>query len=404
MASVRKREWVQDGKKKTAWVVDFKDERGKRSIKTHQSKKAADAFLHQVQQQLSAGTYVADGNTIRFEEAVAEWLKHCQKRAERKAGLSRASAVHYKVSINRAVSSLEGRLLTKIKLNDIQGAIDDLCDNGLSGSSVHHTLLALHSLFDFAIERKWLAQSPVITKKLILPPKRKVLAIPSKDELRNLLQKACERPRNATEHVRRGRIAAVSLMLFAGLRRGEIAALQWGDVDFARSIIRVRHSMCHYEGLKGTKTDAGIREVPLVLPVAEALRGLTGGGDATSAPDEFLFKSKTGRSMRGSDIYQRYWRPVLGAAGLLRNDGKPLYRLHDMRHAAASLLIEQQLSPLHIKTMMGHASVTTTLNVYGHLFPSDGAIKAAADQVAERLLATRLQQDSAPSKITQSVQ
>ncbi|MEH3117076.1 MAG: site-specific integrase [Methylorubrum populi] len=399
MASVRKREWTRDGKKKSAWVVDFKDERGKRALKTFTMKKAADAFLQKTQQQIEVGTFVADGNSVIFEAATADWLEHCRKRAERMAGLSRSGVEMYDIAIRRALPHIGQKLITKVRLADIQAVTDALCTAGLSGASVRHTIRTTRMVFDFAIERQWLRLNPIDTKKLVLPPARKIVHIPSKDELRHLLQVACKRAPHEKEAARRIRVAIATLALFGGLRRGEIAGLKRGDVDFERGTMRIRRSVSRLDGIKSTKTAAGVREVPLVLPIAEALRGLPSYVQHERTPDAFVIRTGTGLGLQGCSVYSDYWHPLILRAGLVKPDGKPLYRLHDLRHTAASLLIDQGLSPLHIKTMMGHASVTTTLDVYGHLFPADGAIKKAADEVAASLLATQTRHEQSTPQI-----
>ncbi|HEY2668299.1 MAG TPA: site-specific integrase, partial [Actinomycetota bacterium] len=83
---------------------------------------------------------------------------------------------------------------------------------------------------------------------------------------------------------------------------------------------------------------------------------------------EFVFLGPQGAWLRRSVFRRSWFKPALDAAGL---DGD--LRFHDLRHTTAGLLIAQGAHPKEIQSRLGHASITTTLNVYGHLWPSLGA-------------------------------
>lgn len=172
------------------------------------------------------------------------------------------------------------------------------------------------------------------------------------------------------------------LALFAGLRRGEIVGLQWENVDFAAGVIRVRHSYSSVDGLRAPKTQAGIRTIPMAPPVRAALSMLRDavGNEAVG----YVLTGKYGNPILPHHLGHAYWKPLSKAAGLLKEDGSPKYHFHALRNAAASLLIKQGLSPLHIKNIIGHSSVTMTWDVYGHLFPEDDAIRHAIAEVASQ--------------------
>jgi hypothetical protein len=89
------------------------------------------------------------------------------------------------------------------------------------------------------------------------------------------------------------------------------------------------------------------------------------------------YKTKTykpGTPLRNSNFAKRMWRPGVEAAGLPMD-----LRIHDLRHTAAALMIATGAHPEHIKRHLGHSSITVTMDLYGHLFPSE------ADAIAEQL-------------------
>ena len=77
---------------------------------------------------------------------------------------------------------------------------------------------------------------------------------------------------------------------------------------------------------------------------------------------------------------------TLVAAGLCANQFHPKYSMHNLRHAAASLFIEQGFSPKRVQALMGHSTIQMTFDVYGHLFPSQDSDQEAMRQLQARLV------------------
>ena len=91
-------------------------------------------------------------------------------------------------------------------------------------------------------------------------------------------------------------------------------------------------------------------------------------------PDALVFTvSKGGGPLRNSNFRSRVWLPALRAIGLSG------IRVHDLRHTAAALFIAEGAHPLVVKSHLGHSSIRVTMDVYGHLFPSE------AEELADRL-------------------
>ena len=112
-----------------------------------------------------------------------------------------------------------------------------------------------------------------------------------------------------------------------------------------------------------TKTSASRRTIIIPAFLVDLL-----AAHLKRAPEsEFVFSTKDGRPIRRSNFRQRVWMPAVKRSGL---DAK--LRFHDLRHTCASLLIEQGAHPKEIQARLGHSSITTTLDRYGHLMPSLG--------------------------------
>jgi integrase len=163
-----------------------------------------------------------------------------------------------------------------------------------------------------------------------------------------------------------------------GMRLGELLALRWGEtgVDLKRRRISVQHSLDDHDGqprLSTTKTGRG-RSIRISEPVAAALgaqrerqlaEGLAGCG--------WVFADRRGGPLRKTNVLKRSFRPLLEAAGL------PRVRIHDLRHTCATLLFQDGWHPKEVQELLGHSTITITLDTYSHVLPT------MHDAQAERL-------------------
>ncbi len=98
------------------------------------------------------------------------------------------------------------------------------------------------------------------------------------------------------------------------------------------------------------------------------------------------FPNGAGRVESLANINNRSWKPFCAALELVDRTGKPLYNFHALRHACASLWIEQGIPAKKIQTWMGHSSIKVTQDLYGHLFASDADDAAIAARIESELL------------------
>src|SRR4029450_9327784 len=95
----------------------------------------------------------------------------------------------------------------------------------------------------------------------------------------------------------------------------------------------------------------------------------------------------TGRHLSDGRVGSYDFEVLMKDAGLVKEDGKPKFTLHSLRHAAVSMLIDQGLEAFHLKKIIGHSRITTTMDTYGHLMPesvrSRNAVTAVGDQFQE---------------------
>lgn len=143
----------------------------------------------------------------------------------------------------------------------------------------------------------------------------------------------------------------IRVAAYAGLRRGELVALRWRDVDFLGHKLIVRRAVSGDVEVASTKSRRA-REVPLPDQAAGALDRLSRRGEFVSR-DDFVFCNRLGRRLDASALRRRFER-ARDAAGL-----EPL-RFHDLRHTYGSLLVAGGIDLASVKAAMGHARISTT--------------------------------------------
>jgi integrase len=142
---------------------------------------------------------------------------------------------------------------------------------------------------------------------------------------------------------------------FTGLRRGELLALRWRDVDFAGSVVRVRAS--YAQGHLTTPKSGKVRSVPMAPDVATALAKL-GQRELFTGDDDLVFLGKAGSYVDGSALRRRY------GAALVRAGLRPL-RFHDLRHTFGTRMIAKA-DIRRVQEWMGHANTETTMQYLHH--------------------------------------
>jgi integrase len=239
----------------------------------------------------------------------------------------------------------------------------------LAPGTIKTRFVNVRSVFRAAMRDKLLAVDP--TEGVRLPRVRKreaAMSIPSPEQVRALLEVADERF-----------VAFVAVCAFAGLRLGEAAALQAGDVDFLRRQLHVRRQV---QRAGGGKVEIRLPKYgsERTVPIPDELLTILSGHVELGHRGEWLFSGGEAVPPHQNTVGHR-WRTTLAAAGV---EG---FRLHDLRHFYASGLIAAGCDVVTVQRALGHAKPTTTLETYSHLWPSaeDRTRKAAATLAGEVL-------------------
>lgn len=257
--------------------------------------------------------------------------------------------------------------LGRIKLKDLNPAqvrwfYRDRVDSGLAPATVHKLHVVLHKALKAAVVDGLIPRN--VSAGLKLPKlSREEIAPLSGEEARRLLDAA-----------RGERLEALYVLaLNTGIRQGELLALKWDDVDLEGGVLRVRRTLTKVGKTYTTgepKTRGSRRVIRLTTAAVEALRAHLSCQleemermGSLYQPGGPVFATEAGTIINPSNLRNRSLKPLLSAAKL------PPIRFHDLRHTCATLLLSKNVNPKIVSEMLGHASVSITLDIYSHLMP-----------------------------------
>lgn len=367
--AIRKRIWAgPDGKEKTAWQVDYKDQNGKRRSKQFTRKKDAEAWATEAKWEVSKGVHNAESDSITVEKAVQLWLD-----ASRAKNLESKTLAGYESTARLHIVPFLGKeKLAKLRKPTIEQFKDDLLAQGRPRSRVKRTISFL-GLILTEMERRGLVATNVAKGVRVVIPKRDSteVEIPEPHELRALLE-------HADEDFKPFLLTA----MLTGMRSSELRGLGWDQVDFKENVIRVTRRADEQGRFGPPKSKAGRRAIPMSPRLAEEL--LAWKLRCPKTWDKLVFPSPEGKVWAYANLMRRKFWPLQIKAGVSvivpdPTDGFPIwfetdemvfdakYSLHALRHATASLWIRQGVDLKRLKTWLGHSSVQLTIDRYGHI-------------------------------------
>lgn len=272
-------------------------------------------------------------------------------------------------------SSLADLTLDRIRPSHVEGWIVELRRKGLAESTIRSAYTILRAVLDTAVRDGALAANPAAAiRRPRVRAKEAAYLTPTQVAV---LLRAAEGSRYAP---------MFALLVRTGLRRGEALALQWADVDFARSLLRVRGTLSRIDGellVTEPKTAKSKRFVPLSEPTARLLHDV----QATQAEERrlagsawtqtgYVFTTEFGVPCDPRNAF-RALRVAATKAGL------PHAGLHTLRHSAASVMLTRGVPLKVVSEILGHSSISITGDIYGHVSPD--VAREAMDMLGDAL-------------------
>lgn len=344
------------------WRAQMTLENGTRKNLYGKTRKEAKDKLIALQHDIQRGLpVVAEKQTLA--DYLASWLKHS-------AGhLRPTSLVRYEELVRLHINPTLGKTrLARLTAQQVQALYAAKLAEGLSKG----TVARIHATLRRALgEAEKLDLVPRNVATLVTPPS----ARKSRPQLKTFTPDEAKRFLAAIQSDELE--ALYTLAITTGMRRGELLALRWTDVDLDAGFLQVRATIRHKKLVDGggyvlepPKTANSARRINLSEPSIAALRRqrahvaeLRRATGTDWQDDDMVFPDAYGRAQRGNHILQRKFQPLLKRAGL------PLIRFHDLRHTAATLLLRKGVNPKVVSEMLGHTTIAMTLDVYSHVLP-----------------------------------
>ena len=363
-----------------------------------QNEKALKKFALDFEETVKTGEYLK-GNKITFEKYSELWLsEYAEKQMEKTSVESNEDFLKWYI-----LPYIGHIKLGEIKPLDIKSVYGKLQDRGLSSSTVKRVSNTISSMLSCAVDWQLIKENPCKRVKKPKEERQKEVEHFTPEQALTFLE-YIEEPYTA-KHGGRGEkmkgvidvrreslqlITLFNLALYTGARRGELLALRWEDIDFESHTVTINKSLAKTKKdgyfIKTTKNKTSDREVSIPVECENLLMRLQteqkgkrfafgsawqGQGNIFTRENGYYMDINTPRKSL-QRIIERY--------NETHDDKLPVIPFHGLRHTSATLLITQ--SNIDIKTVsarLGHADVSTTLNIYTH------ALKERDEKAGEAL-------------------
>ncbi len=348
------------------WVAEITLEGRRRKFVYGKTRKEVQEKLKVALHEQQQGTLVEHTSKQTLEQFLTDWLENSQKQSVRPRTFER----YEEVARLHIIPVLGRHQLQKLSAQHLQAFYAKKLNEGLSATTVGIFHNVLHKALDTAMKWGLVARNMC---DLVSPPRTKGFEIKplSVDEIHRLLAAA------------RGHYmeALFILALATGMRRGELMGLKWQDISFATGTLQVRRILSRVPTqLKGDgesyvesepKTQKSRRNVTIAPLALEALRqhrvrqleAKLKAGPSWQEHD-YVFCTSVGTHLHPSRDILDQLKALLEKAGL------PEIRFHDLRHSAATLLLNASVHPKVVQELLGHSNISMTMDVYSHVLPS----------------------------------
>jgi integrase len=313
----------------------------------------------------AAGGVILDAGMLTVEDYLERWLSDSLKPLVAAGKMEHSTFVRYEGIVERHISPTIGRKkLQELGRAEVR-ALYTAKGKELSPRSVDYIHVTLQKALSQAMRDDLIPRNVAAGERPRSSRTRREIKALSSDQARTLLS-AARGLRNEALYV---------VAVHTGLRQGELLGLKWGDVDLseARRRLSVRRALKvtdHGLDFGHTKNNASRRSVPLSRTAAAVLRAHRNLqnqermrlGDLWQDHD-LVFPNRVGKPLDHNNLYYREYKPLLIRAGL----GGEGFTFHSLRHTFATELFNQRKRPKIIQSLLGHSSITQTMDTYSHL-------------------------------------
>lgn len=320
-----------------------------------------------LKEKMDSGIIKIKGESYLLQEWVLEFLEK-YKLNELKITTYQSYLITYRKHIQD--SSVGRKKIDKVKPLDLQNFYNQKIKEGYNSKTVRIINVIINGALEMAYRQRLILENP--NRFTTIPKKVKYEAtVLSEDEVKRII----------TETREEALYPIVVTTLGTGMRKGEVMALRWQDIDFEGKKIYIRRNLCRVEepelDAKGhrrvtyellePKNKKSMRVIPMLEEVYFALMEQKRRQDIEKEQyieiyedRGFVFANPIGNYLPQRSFMDDYY-------DFLQKYGIKKVRFHDLRHTFASLLIESDVSMKVVQELLGHSTITTSMDIYTHV-------------------------------------
>lgn len=330
---------------------------GRKLYKYTKTQKEARDWLKATKAQMDAGLTFA-GSQVHVAEFMEYWLSTASTTIRPKTLKQYQQIAHDYICPNLGIAKLKD-----LRADQIQFLYNNLLEQGKS----HRTVILVHAVIHRAL---------VQALKLGLLGRNPADQVTIPKQVHTEMHTLDVEQAHALLQAVAGSVweAAYYIAITTGLRQGELLGLKWSDLDWSTRQLHVQRQLQRIKGqgvvFPEPKTKAGRRVIVLGNDTIEKLhrheelqRWTQAVAGARWKDNNLIFPNTIGNPQDPADLVKHF-------KALLRQVGLPDIRFHDLRHTAATLMLQQGIHPKIVQERLGHAQISMTLSTYSHVLPS----------------------------------
>lgn len=342
-------------KRGNRWVAQVGSGKN-RETKYFETQKDANAWRHTIIEQRRQGLVFA-GSKVSLSKFLDEWL------VVAKTSVRPNTYQQYSQVVHQHINPVLGYIVLKdLRPDHVQSLYTNKLANGVSPNTTRMIHAVIHRALNHALKLGLVYRNVAdsVTRPKVVRKEMKTL---NDYQVRQLIQVA------ESEQMR----LLLWVAVVTGLRQGELLGLKWSDLDWTSRRIQVQRQVQRRKGdglvFCEPKSASGRRVIVLGKSTIEKLREYKNNqlkerillGEKWQDYD-LIFPSPIGTPLDPSNVLKAY-KDYLKRAGL------PTLRFHDLRHSAATLMLQQGVNPKIVSERLGHSDISLTLNTYSHVLP-----------------------------------
>lgn len=272
---------------------------------------------------------------------------------------AKSTRVQYVAALKHLHPALGSRPIQRLTPGDVRAWLDLLSRNRIGERTRQVAFDLLNRACKHAVTDGLIAKSPCTGQQRPKAPRKHIQPFDAHDAHRIL------------KHVAAHRLGIVyGLTLLGGLRISEALGLRWSRINWKRKVMTIDQAATQsgkVEIKDVLKTSAGHREVPLIPQLLVMLRARLKAAtlEGFAEPGHLVIPTGNNTPISRSNFRQHHWAKALSVLQI------PYHNIHQTRHTCLTLLLQAGVSPHIVKQIAGHASITTTLDTYGHVLHGD---------------------------------